>query len=223
MSYKYGPSIVTDGLVFYVDAANSKSYPGTGTTWSDLVGGNNSNLVNGPTYSSASGGIITFDGVNDGARSTNTTEHKVTVGTIQAWVKSSSPGSSYRGIIVKQEQWGLFFYDGTLVAYDWGNGQQRSTSQSINDGNWHFVAMTFTETTGTPSNNATVYLDGSSVLTTTVKDKNSNTSGIVFGAGRFDLATQQLNGNIACGSVYNRVLSAAEILQNYNALKNRFV
>ena len=40
MSYKYGPSIVTDGLVFYVDAGNDKSYPGSGTTWSDLIGGN---------------------------------------------------------------------------------------------------------------------------------------------------------------------------------------
>jgi hypothetical protein len=215
--------IVTDGLVFYVDAGNSKSYPGSGTTWSDLVGSNNGTLVNGPTYNSANGGSIVFDGVNDGARSTNTTEHQVTVGTIQAWVKSSSPGSAYRGIIVKQEQWGLFFYNGELVTYDWGNVAQRATGQNIDDGNWHFIAMTFTETVGTPSNNAIIYLDGSSVLTTTVKNKSSSTSGIVFGAGRFDLATQQLNGNIACGSLYNRALSAAEVTQNYNALKNRFV
>ena len=215
--------IVTDGLVFYVDAGNGNSYPGSGTTWSDLIGGNDGTLTNGPTFDSGNGGSIVFDGVNDGAKSTNVLEHQVTVGTIQAWVKSSSPGSAYRGIIVKQEQWGLFFYDGTLVTYDWGNNQQRSTSQSINDGNWHFVAMTFTSTAGTPSNNATVYLDGSNVLTTTVKDKSASFSGIVFGAGNFALSVQNLNGNIACGSLYNRALTSTEILQNYNALKNRFI
>ena len=63
MSYKYGPSIVTDGLVFYVDSGNDKSYPGTGTTWSDLIGSNDGTLTNGPTYDSANGGSIVFDGV----------------------------------------------------------------------------------------------------------------------------------------------------------------
>jgi hypothetical protein len=57
--------IVTDGLVFYVDAGNGNSYPGSGTTWSDLVGGNDGALTNGPTYDSGNGGSIVFDGVDD--------------------------------------------------------------------------------------------------------------------------------------------------------------
>ena len=57
MSYGYGKSIVTDGLVFYVDAANSNSYPGSGTTWTDLIGSNNATLDNGPTYSSSNGAV----------------------------------------------------------------------------------------------------------------------------------------------------------------------
>ena len=65
MSVKNRNSIVTDGLVFYVDAGNGDSYPGTGTTWSDLVGSNNGTLTNGPTFDSGNGGSIVFDGTND--------------------------------------------------------------------------------------------------------------------------------------------------------------
>ena len=61
-----GPEVVEDGLVLALDAGNTKSYPGSGTTWTDLSGnGNNGTLTNGPTYSSSNGGSIVFDGVND--------------------------------------------------------------------------------------------------------------------------------------------------------------
>ena len=66
MAINYSPKIIRDGLVLCLDAANPKSYPGTGTAWTDLSGsGNNGTLVNGPVYSSANGGSIDFDGSND--------------------------------------------------------------------------------------------------------------------------------------------------------------
>ena len=66
MSYQTGPRIVTNGLVFCVDAADTNSYPGSGTTWFDLSGnGNNGTLNNGPTFNSANRGSIVFDGTND--------------------------------------------------------------------------------------------------------------------------------------------------------------
>ena len=66
MAIAYNTSVVRNGLVLHLDAANRKSYPGTGTAWSDLSGnGNNGTLVNGVTYNSANNGSITFDGVND--------------------------------------------------------------------------------------------------------------------------------------------------------------
>ena len=66
MAVGYNPKIITDGLVLCLDAGNTKSYPGSGTSWSDLSGqGNTGTLVNGPTYSSADGGSIVFDGSND--------------------------------------------------------------------------------------------------------------------------------------------------------------
>jgi hypothetical protein len=57
--------IVTNGLVLYVDAGNNNSYPESGTTWTDLIGGNNGTLTNGPTYNSGNGGYIDLDGSND--------------------------------------------------------------------------------------------------------------------------------------------------------------
>ena len=65
MAFNYSPKIVTDGLVFAVDAANKKSYPGSGTTWTDLAGSNDGTLTNGPTFDSGDGGSIVFDGTDD--------------------------------------------------------------------------------------------------------------------------------------------------------------
>ena len=66
MAFNFSPKIVTDGLVLCLDAANSKSIVSGSTTWNDLSrGGNNGNLVNGPTFNSGNGGSILFDGVDD--------------------------------------------------------------------------------------------------------------------------------------------------------------
>jgi hypothetical protein len=65
MGLGHSPSIVRDGLVLYLDAANPKSYPGSGTTWFDLKGTSNSTLSNGPTFVNSNKGYFSFDGVND--------------------------------------------------------------------------------------------------------------------------------------------------------------
>ena len=62
MSVKNRNSVVTDGLVFYADAGNEDSYAGSGTTWNDMISGNVGTLYNGPTFDSANGGSIDFDG-----------------------------------------------------------------------------------------------------------------------------------------------------------------
>ena len=65
MTLQHSPRIITDGLVLCLDAANKLSYPGSGDVWTDLAGSNNGALTNGPTFSSANGGNINFDGTND--------------------------------------------------------------------------------------------------------------------------------------------------------------
>jgi hypothetical protein len=212
----HSPSIVLNGLVLALDAGNTKSYPGSGTTWTDLSGrGNTGTLVNGPTYSSANGGSIVFDGTNDYVNFSSI--FNFTVGSISVWFKTSNAGSSYRALIDKSESWGLFLKDNVLITYDFGNATDRTTGLNVATGTWQNVTMTFTETVGTPSNNAIIYLNGNPVLTTTVK-------WATFGAFQISAqnGSQNFSGNIAQASVYNRALSAGEVSQNFNALRYRY-
>jgi hypothetical protein len=218
VQYAFG-QIVTNGLVLALDAADRNSYISGSTTWGDMSGnGNNGSLVSGPTFSSANGGNIVFNGSNQFINCGNNSSVQITVGTISAWVRTTSPGSSYRSIIAKQLAWGLFSVDGILTVYDWGNAIGRTTGINIADGTWKYTVMTFTETVGTPSNNAIVYLNGASILTTTIKHSN-HTDNLQIATNNL---SQFLNGNIAITQIYNRVLSASEILQNYNAQRARF-
>jgi hypothetical protein len=220
----YYGGIVTNGLVLALDAAKRDSYPGIGTAWNDISGfQNNGTLINGPTFNSANSGNIVFNGTNQYINCGNASNLQITVGSIGAWVKTLTPGASFRSIIAKQFAWGLFANDSVLIAYDWGNGASRSTGINIADNTWKHVAMTFTQTVGTPSNNAIIYLNGTAVLTTTVRNTNQNVQVQIAQADSPGAPTNQfLNGSVALAQVYNRVLSPSEVLQNFNAQKNRF-
>ena len=210
-----------NGLVLALDAGNTKSYPGSGTTWTDLSGnGNTGTLVNTPTYSGANGGSLSFNGSSQYVNCGNASNLQITVGTISAWFNANNGNAGYNGIIAKQLAWSLFVADNILVTYDWGaaGGAGRSTGITVGNSTWNYAAMTFTETIGTPSNNAIVYLNGSPVLTTTVKHLN-HTIQVQIGEAN---SSQFFGGNIAQASVYNRVLTAAEISQNFNALRGRY-
>jgi hypothetical protein len=74
MSLGHGASVVRDGLVLHLDAANIKSYPGTGTTWYDLSGnGNNAALLNGVIYSASFNGNMVYDNIDDIVKITSPT------------------------------------------------------------------------------------------------------------------------------------------------------
>jgi len=214
------PSIVTSGLVMNLDAGNTSSYSGSGTTWTDLSGNNNTGtLINGPTYSSANSGFIVFDGTDDKVDCGNASSLQITQGTISAWIKADSGNVGFNGIITKQLAWSLFVKDNILISYDWGNAAERTTGITVGNGTWKNVAMTFTETVGTPSNNAIIYVNGSPVLTTTVKHVNQ-TAPVQIGDG--NNTSQNFGGNVSQTLIYNRALSASEVLQNYNALRGRY-
>jgi hypothetical protein len=218
-------NIVTSGLVLNLDAANPRSYlpPYNGTTWFNLASSStNGTLTNGPTYNTSNGGSIVFDGVDDYVSCGNNATVQINQGTISTWVRTSSPGSGFRGIITKQNNYGLFTNDGVLVTYDWGNNQTRSTGTNIADNNWKNVAMSFTTNTGTPSNNAVIYLNGSAVLTTTIKILNNDVEVQLARGGLFGGSTQLLNGRIAQTQIYNRALSASEVNQNFQGTRARF-
>ncbi len=220
MAINAGPKIVEDGLVFYVDAANKKSYPGAGTTWTDLTANKNNGTLTNMTnnFSTDGAGSLIFDGSNDEVICGNDASIQITEGTISAWFAANNGNSGYNGIIAKQEAWALFVYNDRLIAYSWGTASRRDTGIDVGNGAWNNAVMTFTETTGSPSNNAKIYLNGDLVLTTTVKHSN-NTVTLQLGEAN---AGQHLSGKIAQASVYNRVLSADQVRQNYNATKWRF-
>jgi hypothetical protein len=204
--------IVTSGLVMHLDAGNAASYPGSGTAWTDLtVNGNNGTLTNGPTYSAADGGQIVFDGVNDYIIGTNNASVQITEGTIACWVRCQTE-PNYVGLISKNNAWALVANNDVLGCYDWGNAVFRSTGLNIADNAWRYISMTFT--------NTVIYVNGSAVLTTTTKHVNQATE---FGlAVAQAVSGENLRGGIAIGHIYNRVLSAAEIQQNFDANKARF-
>lgn len=227
MAFAYSPKIVTDGLVFAVDAANTKSYPGSGTTWSDLSGnGNNSTLINGPTYNSANGGSIVFDGVNDFARPTtalNITGGAGTAQTYDIWFNADSLASSQALFGWDSYNYvGVFATTGeTFIATNGDNSiGDFTTTPTASAGTWHNVIIVFDQGTAYK-----LWLNGVSYGSAVTTDTSPvSTERALIGA-RYATGTTidfYFNGKISNVKAYNRELTSTETLQNYNALKSRF-
>ena len=217
MGTKYNPRKVTNGLVLFVDAANTRSYSGAGNTAYGLINNVNGPLVNGVGFTTTNNGYFTFDGTNDYINFGNSSSVQLTIGTLSAWVRATSPGAGFRGILAKQYAYGLFYNDSILVAYDWGASATRSTSINIADGNWKNVVMSFQSGV---TNGTRIYLNGSLALTTTitwVNDTQNLYGGAEASAGQYAACFGSMF------SLYNRVLTADEVLQNYNATKMRYI
>jgi hypothetical protein len=214
MAIEAGPRIVTNGLIYDLDAAVSRSYSGSGLTVYDAetsaIGGT---LVNGVAFSTNNNGYFTFDGSNDYINAGNDTSLQISSGTISAWARASSPGSSFRGIVAKQYAYGIFYADSTFVAYDWQASATRSSGVNIADGSWKNLVLTFSGGIGS------LYLNGLSVLSTTYNISN-NSYNLFIGAEAN--ANQYAACNIAQALVYNRAITASEVIQNYNATKRRY-
>ena len=217
MGIDYNNVIVSDGLVLYLDAANTRSYSGSGTSSNSLVGGIGATLVNGVGFTSSNNGAFTFDGSNDYINFGNSSAVQQSSGTLSAWAKASSPGGGYRGIIAKQGAYGLFYTDSVLVAYDWAADAPRSTGVNIADNTWKNVVLTYQSGV---SNGTRIYINGVSVLTTTITVLNQ--TGNLFGGAEAN-AGQYASCQISLFNMYNRALSATEVLQNYNATKGRYI
>ena len=215
-----GSGVITNGLVLNLDAGNTASYPGTGTAWTDLSGnGNTGTLLNGVGFSAANGGSLVFNGSNNYVSFVNNLNLQITEGTISAWMNATTGNSSFRGIVAKQLAWSLFVYNNNLATYDWGAGALRNTGITVGNNTWNYVSMTFSQTAGSPTNNAIIYLNGVAVLTTTVKNSSQSAN---FEVGGANTPGQFFTGKIAQVQVYNRVLTPAEVQQNFNATKSRY-
>ena len=236
MAFSYSPKIVTDGLVFAVDAANKKSYPGSGTTWTDLAGNNNGTLTNGPTFDSGNGGSIVFDGSDDYVGTNFNVDFTTADFTLDAWVYPTFDSTQYgRPIITMNGNGGCSTYD---FALEYGRSGQSATnkfglitgggpgtpnlhSNTHNKENWYHVMVTREQ------NNASSYTYAMYVNSTqenTITGNYYGGDGGILTIGKFlDCgAVNEWLGNIAQIKIYTRALSPTEITQNYNALKSRF-
>ncbi len=228
--------IITQDLKVHYDAAQLRSYVGTGTTWTDISGnGDNNTLTNGPTFNSSNGGSIVFDGSNDysiGAASSNTMFNNTTGYTLNAWIyPTDGLWTSYicgRTLPASTDNWAYVFF----ITYDrFGVSNKRSIGYSTNALNqfgtlgnvdiwsanvWQMITTVHSSTT------VTIYYNGVSQGNSggSFPNPTQNTS-MAFSIG-VRPTQNQMKGRVGVVQAYNRVLTATEILQNYNATKSRY-
>lgn len=222
MATYYSPKIVTDGLKVCLDAANYKSYPRSGTSWTDLSGnGNTGTLTNGPTFDSTSGGSILFDGTNDYIVGTGISSQFTTDITAEAWIKISSAPADWVRIIgtggnTGNRTFGLWYSVNRQLLWQryGGNDPSISPSNVLSTNTWYHCVAT---TSGTAH---AIYLNGVSIGTATAAGAwGASSENITIGFAGFHT---YITGNIACARLYNRGLTYNEVMQNYIATKNRF-
>ena len=216
--------VVIKNLVLNYDAASSRSYPGTGTTWYDLIGSSNG-TISGATFSSNNRGIFDFDGSNDFISATSISD--VAFGTgdfaVETWVRvddltaahmifesRSGVGATEDGFVFfvwggNQDEWEVWTAGGSKIA-----GENNSVAQDT----WYHAIIT--RISGT----TTLYVDSVSVGSFSDSYNYSNDDLYI---GKNVSAANWLNGKIALYRIYKgKGLTASEVLQNYNVTKERF-
>ena len=218
MAFSDGPKIVTNQLVFILDAADKNSYPGSGTTWFDLsAGGDDITLTNGPTFNPDNGGSIVFDGVDDFGTTTDFTGGTITV---SVWVYKTSTAAN-QGIFTRNETiWAIAQINSTLRVRVQTIGVYQDTGYIIPLNEW--INITYTYAGTGLSDSQIVYINGTSIFTAagsgTLPTGRLRGTPILIGAANSTF----WGGRIAQAQAYFRALSASEVLQNYNIQKSRF-
>jgi hypothetical protein len=217
MAYFTGPNIVTDGLVFAVDAGSTRSYPGSGTTWKNLgSSGSDVALTNGPAFNAANGGYFEFDGTDDYAYS-NSTSFDITGNvTINSWIRHDGTGNVVGNYISNSANSGYRMRrnganGSNLWLYASGNAV---SGGAIYDDIWYMVTGVFSST------GLRAYING--VLVGSNTTAYSSSFGGDFFIGAYAVGLEIFGGDIASAQVYSSALTASEVLQNFNAQKTRF-
>lgn len=214
-------NIVSNGLILNLDLGNYSSYRGTGTSITDLSGiGNTGTLTNGPVFSSVNSGILTFDGVDDyvDVPSFTSITGNFTVG---IWFYTTAASDIYYRRLVDLNYVTGFWLGRNANSNSWGGGILEGNSPygiylPFTNGAWHYLVSIRNGSTHI------LYGDGISNTTSNTVSTGSLSSSSLRIASEPGGANQFFNGNIAQVQIYNRALTAQEVQQNYNALKQRF-
>jgi len=235
MAFHHSPRIITDGLVLSLDAGDKNSYPGSGTTWTDLSpNGNNGTLTNGPTFSSGNGGSIVFDGTNDYVNCGNDSSLNISGNlTFDFWFNADSitgapalatnwhmPSNQrkFQFCVYSSSGYRLLYYSSqTGTAYS----SMVTPAGSISLNTWHLASFQYNQVT----TERIVYVDGvfsaSDVSTYTSLYSGAELDTFI-GTSPDDSGGRYFDGKIASVKIYNRALSTKEISQNFNAQRHRF-
>jgi hypothetical protein len=232
----YYGNIVKNGLVFDLDTAKSDSYPKSGTVWRDVSGfQNNGTLTNGPTFDSNNGGSIVFDGIDDIASfgtNLNFNFDNITVG---IWAKSPTNNSGSSGFPIHvtnligkgnwnaPQSWRIGYKSSgglpaTTISFSYGINWQTPAEVSVTTydlSQWNYFVGVATPT------QQFLYLNGNQVASV-IATKTDVTNVEDFQIARSSYISRFFRGNISKSTIYNRALSASEVLQNYNATKGRY-
>ena len=215
----YGPRIVSSGLVLCLDAANKRSYPGTGTTWTDLSGNNNNGtLTNGPTFSAGNQGSIVFDGVDDYGTVSNDTTSGTNDFAISTWLYSTE-SSNNRYILDFGNNGGSLISDTGRYRY---YNQTTGTGTLYSDGISYVVNSWYNIVISRISSITYLYSNGISIRNAS-DTGNIGSWGTTLSVGRWGGGSLYYQGRISNILIYkNKGLTFNEVLQNYNATKTRF-
>jgi hypothetical protein len=223
MASSLGPNVSESGLVLCLDAADKNSYPGTGTTWTDLSGNNyNGTLTNGATFNGNSSGVIVFDGTDDHINCGNVLANLTNL-SLECFLKFGTQTTSYNGIISKTldntNGWEIrtagYTSTTTTAQFRYVGDNGSPDFGALTNGVWYHLVATGTLGSQLVYKNGSVYNSG-----TYAGSPSANSNSLVLGK----LAYSGLYANMTLGyaKIYNRVLTASEVLQNYNATKSRF-
>ena len=228
--------LVTDNLFLHLDASDSASYPGSGTTWFDLTSNNNDATINGATYDSADGGIFDLDGSNDNIEIPHVSSLSLSTSaqrTIQVWVKidvlpalniqipvfgklSSSFGfDGYWG--------GLFSNGGVVRCVTNGTSVQRVSNSTLTVSTNTWYLFTFISQITNTSNTTKVYINETEYITNAHgTDSYSESNPLYLGYIGSGVSSNYLNGKIGACYFYTKGLTASEVSENFNATKTRY-
>jgi hypothetical protein len=224
--------IVTDKLVLHLDAGYPASYTGSGTLWKDASrNGNNATLINGPTFDSANGGSIVFDGTDDYIREDTILDTFTSTSdpwSIECWFNTDVNPSVFECMIAFNYNAGnentllLGVRDdsGTCRIAFYYSHSNLGNYGTVTVGQWHHLAAT--HTTG----GLKVYLDGTQIASNAgTVNRSLYLCAFLIGAeldSPFQPPGNYFDGKISNVKMYNKGLTASEVQQNFNYHKSRF-
>lgn len=237
------PAIVQPGLILNLDAANPASYPGTGSTWTNLVTGNAvpSFSLSSGTYVNSNGGVIRFPSTGGFAQS-STGFANLTKFTVEVWVKSAGTKGDYDPTVVGNTNYAPCLFSekvsgGTVnmaLAYNsraWSGAANNSYRYTAAMGGWSTVEPTtnygsdlntWVQIVATYNGSVLkLYRNGVQIGSSTTNINLRATSVGYFIAHRWDMS-DGVYGDYSSVNMYNRDLSLTEINTNFDAVKSRF-